>query len=169
MTVASWRDLIGNAFHDARFYVPASAKEIAHAERELGIEFPGELRQVLAETNGVSANHGAPLIWPVEEIIEQNRHFRSSRAFAELYAPFTDLLFFGGEGNGDLFAYRVAEERVADTSIHEWDHETDQRARFASDLRDYVVRIAASIEQPAPSRRSLFSAVVARLRRALGR
>lgn len=169
MTIASWRDLIRNAFHDATFYVPASAKEIAHAERELGVEFPGELRQLLAETNGVSANYSAPLVWPVDEIIEQNRHFRSSKAFAELYAPFTDLLFFGAEGNGDLFAYRVTEGRVADTAIHEWDHETDGRAVIASDLKDYVGRMAASVGQPAPSRGSLASAIVAWLRGVFGR
>lgn len=164
MASASWRDLIESRFHDAKFYVPASAKEIGHAERELGVEFPAELRQLLAETNGVSANHGAPLIWPVEEIIEQNRHFRSSKAFAGLYAPFTDLVFFGAEGNGDLFAYRAEEGRVADVSIYEWNHETDDRSRFASDLKDYVGRSAASVEQPARSRRSWLAAIVARLR-----
>ena len=41
MTIVSWRDLIGNAFRDAKFYVPASTREIGHAERELGVEFPG--------------------------------------------------------------------------------------------------------------------------------
>lgn len=164
MTGASWRELIGNAFHDAKFYIPASAREIAHAERELAIEFPDELRQLLRETNGVSANSSAPLIWPVEEIIAQNRHFRSSRAFARLYAPFTDLLFFGAEGNGDQFAYRVVDGRVGDTSIYEWDHETDGRARIASDLKEFFGRMAASIEQPAPSGRSWLSAIVARLK-----
>lgn len=169
MTIVSWRDLIGNAFRDAKFYVPASTREIGHAERELGVEFPGELRQLLGETNGVSANYSAPLVWPVDEIIAQNRHFRSSKAFAELYAPFTDLLFFGAEGNGDLFAYRVTDGRVADTSIYEWDHETDDRARFASDLKEYVGRTAASVEPPAPSRRSFASAIVAWLRGVFGR
>jgi hypothetical protein len=169
MAIASWRDLIRNAFHDAKFYIPASVKEIGHAERELGVDFPGELRQLLAETNGVSANYSAPLIWPVDEIIEQNRHFRSSRAFAGLYAPFTELLFFGAEGNGDLFAYRVAEGRVADTTIYEWNHETDDRVSFASDLKDYVGRMAASIEQPVPARRSLLSGIIARVKRILER
>lgn len=164
MTTATWRELIGNAFHDAKFYIPVSAREIGHAERELGVEFPSELRQLLAESNGVSAHYSAPLIWPVEEIIAQNRHFRSSSSFAELYAPFTDLLFFGAEGNGDQFAYRVTNQRVDDTSIYEWDHETDARDRFASDLKDYVLRIAASVERPTPPRGSWLRAIVARLK-----
>lgn len=163
MTIPSWRELIGRAFHDAKFYIPASAREIGHAERELGMAFPDELRQLLRETNGVSANYSAPLIWPVEEIIAQNRHFRSSPAFAKLYAPFTDLLFFGAEGNGDQFAYRAVEGQVGDTTIYEWDHETDARARFASDLKDYIDRLAAAIERPAPSR-SFLGVVVGRLR-----
>jgi len=169
MAITNWRHLIGSAFHDAQFYVPASAREIGHAERELGVEFPGELRQLLAASNGVSANYSAPLIWSVDEIIAQNRHFRSSRTFAGLYAPFNDLLFFGAEGNGDLFAYRIGDGRVADTSIYEWNHETDDRSRFGSDLEDYVKRMAASIERPAPTRRSWLGAMVASFRRFIHR
>jgi hypothetical protein len=145
-----WRELIGGSFTDAKFYIPASAREIGHAEQELGVEFPAELRQLLMETNGVSANYSAPLVWPVEEIIAQNKHFRASKDFAELYKPFTDLLFFGAEGNGDQFAYR-------DTTIYEWDHETDERTNFASDLGDYFRRMAASVEQPKPQRRSFLA------------
>ena len=117
----------------------------------------------------ISLKHWSEREHSVDEIIAQNRHFRSSKAFAELYAPFTDLLFFGAEGNGDLFAYRVTDGRVADTSIYEWDHETDDRARFASDLKEYVGRTAASVEPPAPSRRSFASAIVAWLRGVFGR
>jgi hypothetical protein len=164
MTTVTWRELIANAFHDAKFYIPVSAREIGHAERELDVEFPNDLRQLLAESNGVSANYSATLIWPLEEIIAQNRHFRSSSTFAGHYAPFTDLLFFGAEGNGDQFAYRVANRRVDDTSIYEWDHETDARDRFASDLKDYVLRMAASVERPTPPRGSFLRSIVARLK-----
>jgi hypothetical protein len=161
----SWRELIGSAFTDAKFYIPASDKEIGHAERELGVEFPDELRQLLRETNGAAAHYGAPLIWPVEEIIEQNRHFRTSTAFAQLYQPFTDQLFFGAEGNGDQFAYRIVEGRIGDTSIYEWDHETDGRTLFASGLKEYVSRIASSVEQAPPPPRSFLRALVAKLMR----
>jgi hypothetical protein len=162
---AMWRELIGSAFTDAKFYIPASDREIGHAEREVGIEFPAELRQLLMETNGASANYSAPLVWSVDEIIAQNRHVRSSADFAKLYQPFTDLFFFGAEGNGDQFAYRVVEGRVSETTIYEWDHETDVRDVFAVDLRDYVRRIAASVERPVPRRRSFFGALLDSLRR----
>lgn len=164
MPTATWREQIASAFRDAKFYIPASVREIAHAERELGIEFPAELRQLLLATNGVSANHGAPLVWPVDEIIAQNRHFRSSREFATLYAPFADLLFFGAEGNGDQFAYRIDDGRVGDHSIFEWDHETDARAIFSADLKGYFSRMAASVGQPAPPRRSLLRRIFDKLR-----
>jgi hypothetical protein len=159
----AWRELIGTAFSDAKFYIPASVKEIGHAEQELGVEFSRELRELLLETNGASANYGAPLVWPVDEIIEQNRHFRASRDFAKLYKPFSDLLFFGAEGNGDQFAYRILEGRISDPSIYEWDHETDGRTLFASGLEDYVTRIGASV-RPLP-RRSLLGAIADGFRR----
>ena len=89
-TPSTWRTLIASAFSDAKFYVPASAKEIEWAERDLGVAFPPELRQLLLETNGASAHYSAPLVWPVSEIVEQNKHFRTSTAFSKLYKPFTD-------------------------------------------------------------------------------
>jgi hypothetical protein len=164
-----WRTLIGSAFSDATFYVAASAKEIEWAERDLEVVFPAELRQLVLETNGASAHYSAPLVWPVSEILEQNKHFRQSAAFANLYKPFTDLLFFGAEGNGDQFAYRIVAGRIDDTSIYEWDHETDNRSRFASDLKDYIRRMAASVEPAGPPRRrSLFATIVAWMTRRAG-
>jgi hypothetical protein len=138
----SWRRLIGSAFRDAKFYAPASAQDIARAERNLGVAFPGELRELLLETNGVSAHFSAPFVWTVEEIVEQNKHFRANTSFRELYKPFDDLLFFGAEGNGDQFAYRIVNGRIPEPSIYEWDHETDVRAQFASNLSDYFKRSA---------------------------
>src|SRR5688572_22482805 len=140
--VENWRRLIGSAFVDAKFYAPASTQEIEHAERELGVEFPTELRELLLETTGESAHYSAAFVWPVEEIVEQSRQFRGNKSFEELYMPFNDLLFFGAEGNGDQFAYRILNGRIPDPSIYEWDHETDARTWFASNLRDYFKRSA---------------------------
>jgi hypothetical protein len=138
----NWRRLIGSSFKDAKFYAPASTQEIGHAERDLGVEFPPELRELLLETNGASAHYSSPFVWPVEEIVEQNKHFRANKSFKELYMPFNDLLFFGAEGNGDQFAYRILNGRISDPSIYEWDHETDARTLFASNLSDYFMRSA---------------------------
>lgn len=136
-----WRELISGLFTDAKFRPPVTASELEHAERELRIAFPDELRSLLLETNGVSAYYSSPLVWPVEEIATQNRLFRENPDFAELYMPFDCLLLFGAEGNSDHFGYRILDGRIRDTSfIYEWDHESDGRVWFATDLPDYFRR-----------------------------
>jgi hypothetical protein len=75
------------------------------------------------------------------ELIAQNRLFRENADFAELYMPFDSLLFFGAEGNGDQFGYRILGGQIRPTSfIYEWDHESDDRVWFATDLADYFRR-----------------------------
>jgi hypothetical protein len=136
-----WRDLISGLFADAKFRGPATPAEIARAETELQISFPEELRSLLLETNGVKAHYSSPLVWPVEEMITQNRMFRANADFAKLYMPFDPLLFFGDEGNGDQFAYRILGGQIREMSfIYEWDHESDDRVWFATDLPDYFRR-----------------------------
>ncbi|MEX2153303.1 MAG: SMI1/KNR4 family protein [Gemmatimonadaceae bacterium] len=136
-----WRELISRSFADAKFSAPATLSEVERAERALGVSFPPQLRLLLLETNGVAAHYSSPLVWPVEEIISQNQLFRTKPEFAELYMPFDCLLFFGAEGNGDQFAYRILNGRIPETSwIYEWDHEGDDRVWFARDLADYFGR-----------------------------
>ncbi len=136
-----WRSLISGLFADAKFFAPATTSELERAETELQISFPDELRSLLLETNGVAAHYSSPLVWPVEEIVTQNRLFRENADFVQLYMPFNSLLFFGGEGNGDQFAYRILGGRIRATSfIYEWDHESDGRVWFATDLPDYFRR-----------------------------
>ena len=77
----------------------------------------------------------------LEEIVTQNRFFRANPDFAELYMPFDSLLLFGAEGSSDHFGYRVLSGRIRDTSfIYEWNHESDDRVWFATDLPDYFRR-----------------------------
>ena len=136
-----WRELISGLFADAKFRAPATASELERAETELRISLPDELRSLLLETNGVAAYYSTPLVWPVEEIITQNRMFRENADFVELYMPFDSLLLFGAEGNSDHFGYRILGGQVRDTSfIYEWDHESDDRVWFATDLPDYFRR-----------------------------
>jgi hypothetical protein len=55
--------------------------------------------------------------------------------------PFDHLLFFGAEGNSDLFAYRILNGVIPPTSwIYERDHESDNREWFAHGLKDYLER-----------------------------
>ena len=142
-----WRELIGSLFADAKFREPAKADHIARVERELGVALPTELAGLLAETDGVSANYSAPLVWSVDEIVEQNRFFRSNADFADLSISFDDLLFFGADGGGDQFAYPILDGRIPETSgVYRWNHETDARDGFASDLKDYFRRSGPKAE-----------------------
>ena len=142
-----WRERIGALFGDARFSAPAKDDEIRRIERDLTLALPAELKALLQETNGVAANSGSPLVWPAGELVEQNRLFRTNPEFADLYLPFDSLLFFGADGNGDQFAYRILRDRVPETSgIYKWDHESDNRTWFASDLNDYFRRCRADAQ-----------------------
>jgi hypothetical protein len=52
--------------------------------------------------------------------------------------PFDCLFFFGGDGGGDQFAYRVLAGQIRDTSwIFRWEHESDNREWFASSLEQF--------------------------------
>jgi hypothetical protein len=140
-----WRERILRAFADAKFTQPATSDQIAEAERQLEVRLPDELKGLLRESNGVSANYSSPFLWSVDEIVEQNRMFRANTDFAELYMPFDCLLFFGADGGGDQFAYRILAGTIPDTSwIYRWCHENDSRHWFASNLHDYFVRLATT-------------------------
>ncbi|MFF5228670.1 SMI1/KNR4 family protein [Dactylosporangium sp. NPDC000521] len=97
-------------------------------EQGLGRPVPADLRDLLAETDGLRGEWGLDVIWPAARILAGNQQFRTFEDFAELYAPFDGLLFFGDNGGGDQFAY------LADApteGIFVWEHETDTRRRVA--------------------------------------
>jgi SMI1-KNR4 cell-wall len=142
-----WRERISALFDDARLAPPATEQQIRQIERELNVVLPPELKALLLESDGIAAYYGSPLVWPAAEIIEQNRLFRTNPDFVQLYMPFDGLLFFGAEGNGDQFAYRILGGQIRETSwIYEWDHESDNRTWFASDLNEYFRRCRSSDE-----------------------
>ena len=54
--------------------------------------------------------------------------------------PFDCLLFFGVEGNGDLYAFRVLRGEVQSYAVFRWDHESDSRTAVAGGLSSFVDR-----------------------------
>lgn len=138
-----WKDLIGELYADAEFAAPAVDDDIDEIEGRLGQQVPMELRDLLRQTNGVQAEWGSGLVWPVEEIVEQNTEFRSNTEFAELYGSFDQLVFFGDNGGGDQFAY-IGESSGQTSGVYVWDHETDERTWVASSLTGYLQRRAAA-------------------------
>ncbi|WP_084465297.1 SMI1/KNR4 family protein [Nocardia salmonicida] len=92
-------------------------------EGQFGQPVPNELRDLLRHTNGVQAEWGSGLVWPVQEIIDQKIEFRRDAEFAELYMSFEQLMFFGDNGGGDQFCY-VRLPSGHNTGVYVWDHES---------------------------------------------
>lgn len=138
-----WRELIERLYDDAEFAAPATDAAIDHIERRLGQRVPDELREVLRETDGVLGDYGSGLVWPVQEIIDQNTEFRQNAALAALYKPFDQFMFVGDNGGGDQFAY-VLPAGECPGGVFVWDHETDERIRVADSLKDYLESRASS-------------------------
>lgn len=131
-----WVEMIRELSARSEFSAPASPTDLDDAGRLLDWEIPGELRSLLLESNGVTGRTGERIVWSIDLIVSENLEFRSFPTFAELYAPFDGLLFFGDNGGGDQFAYPIQEE-----GIFVWEHELDERFRVAGDLEDYVRRV----------------------------
>lgn len=132
-----WRDFLRELSPEVTLAEPASAEAIARAEEALGVAFPPALRELLLETDGVAAEYGTDVLWPVERIVEDNLMFRSTPDFAELYMPFDALLFFGDAGDGDQFAFPVLAGEVRRPDVFVWDHENDSRSWAAGSLRAF--------------------------------
>ncbi|MGP4028937.1 SMI1/KNR4 family protein [Actinomadura sp. 3N407] len=135
-----WKEAASRAYADVGFKASTGAAALAMAERRLGRSLPSALTGLLQETDGIVGHYGVDTVWPLEQIVEQNLHFRSDDSFADLYMPFDPLLFFGDNGGGDQFAFVQTPPRP---DIFVWDHETDSRRWVAGDLRDYLGRSLA--------------------------
>jgi hypothetical protein len=134
----NWKEHIAAICAQASFSEPAGEQTLSAAETQLGMRLPEELRELLAESNGVRGEYELALIWPIERIVADNRLFREDESFKTLYMPFDGLLFFADAGNGDQFAFAVAGGQVRRPDIFVWNHEEDSRTWLAKDLCDYL-------------------------------
>jgi SMI1-KNR4 cell-wall len=135
-----WQGLINGLRTGCQFADPANPDSIRQAEGRLSIKFPQDLFELLSETNGVISPSGTSLIWPVDRITLDNIELRTFPDFPQLYMPFDHLLFFGDDGSGDLYAFRILAGIIRYSDIYEWIHENDSRQWFAGGLRDYLAR-----------------------------
>jgi hypothetical protein len=135
-----WKELIEDLKAGCRFVAPTDSGTIRQAEKRLLIKFPDDLCDLLLETNGIWEPSGAGLVWPIERIVADNIQFRSLPDFRELYMPFDHLLFFGDEGGGDQYAFRILAGAIRYNDVYEWIHENDTRQWFAGAMRDYLAR-----------------------------
>jgi len=122
------------------FQPAADAAELDAINTALHISLPPRLRALLTETNGISAHFGAPVLFSASAIVSENLKMRSDK-LCDLYMPFDSLLFFGGNGGGDLFGFRILPTKVDTLHIYRWDHETDGRECFCYSLQQYFERV----------------------------
>lgn len=137
----SWKSLVTLAASDAGFAAPAAETEIAAVERTLGLRLPPGLREFLQESDGVTADYGSGVVWPVADIQRRNQEFRGATSLRELYMPFDHLLFFGDDGGGNQFAFAIqADGHIHKSDVYQWEHETDARSWFAGNLESFLAR-----------------------------
>ena len=133
-----WRERVKKLAADCKFARPASSKQIAAAEEQLGVRFPRDLRSLMRESNGVTGSYGLGLVWPLWRIVEDNLRFRSNEDFRRLFMPFDPLLFFADAGNGDQFAFAIQAGVIRRSCVYSWNHEDDSRTWQAPSLATYM-------------------------------
>ena len=115
---------------------PATPAQVSKVEKTLDCKLPDDLKDLLLEMNGDNW-----FIFSTEKIIETNQSIRS----LECYMPLDCILFFAGNGCGDYYGYPITrEDGVRSDSIFFWDHEYDNRAWKASDLKVAIQRYYAA-------------------------
>lgn len=141
-----WRELINELMLQAadptkiRYVAGAKEEQLAALNTVLDTALPEDLAMLLRESNGILDEYGLHIIWSTEEIERYNHEMRFSEIYAEIYMPFTDMLFFADAGNGDRFAFPILQGKVKTSSIFAWDHEDDSRTVVAFSLQSYLER-----------------------------
>jgi hypothetical protein len=144
-----WRELIrechtglepiGDLDPGPEFSPGATPDELADAERQLGTPLPGDLRGLLAETDGVLVVYGQHLIWSIAEIVRRNLEMRTAPLYQEECMPFGHLLFFGDAGvDGILFAFGIIQGAVKRQDVYAWYPIGDGREWKSPSLRTYI-------------------------------
>ena len=132
-----WKSFVEKLAPDAEFQPPYSGR-FQEAERKLGAPLPGELKNLLRESDGVRGEWGLGLIWKLELIVEVNVEMRTHPDYKRWHMPFEPLLFFADAGNGDQFAFTMVADMERDSRIFAWNHEDDSRVRVAPSLEMYL-------------------------------
>lgn len=121
---------------------PAAPAVLAAIESALGVELPADLRALYGEMNGVYETAWYwNIVMPAAEIVRENTELRGLNEGEDppLYATnFTDYLFFGGRGNGDLFGFPIEDGIVRPDLVVDRDHELDEITPIATSLSDFL-------------------------------
>ncbi|MEV4640672.1 SMI1/KNR4 family protein [Actinoplanes sp. NPDC049548] len=128
MLAVPWRDVVLAVLPSAGLAAGASPAAIAAAQERLGQVLPEDLGELLAETDGVRDEDGVDVVWPVHRIVRDDLESGG-------------LLFFGGNGEGDRFAFDPGDPA---RGVVVRDHKTGELRTVADGLADYLIRILAA-------------------------
>ncbi|WP_404519925.1 SMI1/KNR4 family protein [Bacillus sp. RC251] len=132
-----WKNTIHSISPNLSLKKTATKDELAEVHKNLQVELPNDLNQLLQETNGVEGEYG-DFIWSTSKIKTENMNMRNIVDFKDLYMPFDCLLFFADGGNGDLFGYSILNGIVQRDDIYVWNHENDSRTWVAPSLETFM-------------------------------
>jgi len=132
-----WKSYISSISDEYFYKDPANDVELALIKENLNVELPEELLQLFQESNGVFDECQCPLIWSINQIVEDNLHYRSEE-YRDRYMPFDHLLFFSDAGNGDVFGYAIINGVIQTSRIYVWNHEDDSRSCVAPSLKYFI-------------------------------
>jgi len=132
------RNRIAELNRKIMFSSPASEDLLTAAERDLGVQLPAELREILTESDGVVGEYGLGLVWSLDRIVRDNLAFRANAEFGELLMSFEQLLFFADAGNGDQFFHAIIAGKIQKPDVFVWNHEDDSRTWVAPDVFTYL-------------------------------
>jgi hypothetical protein len=134
----------GSTKNSPVFHPPASRQDIDVCQRNLGAIFPGELKQLLLQTNGVSEQlttqegeiNSGFFLFSAKHILETNIFQRTHTG--DYTMPLDCILFFAEDGIGDYFGFAVIKGKVPHSRIYFWDHEDDSRRSIAPSLHYFI-------------------------------
>jgi hypothetical protein len=137
----NWRSFVQNLSPGCTLFPPAAPEQITHLETVLGTTLPGKLKELLLQTNGIWGETGEHLIWSVQEMEKNNLFFWNDSSFLKDHMPFNCLLFFGDDGGGDQYAYRILAGAIPDFDVFGWNHENDSRTWVVPSLENYLAGV----------------------------
>ena len=127
--------------HGPVFHRPAPSRALKTAEATIGMPIPDDLKSFYRFSNGLSY-YGRDLVYRLDQLVDINLLSRK----IDINMPVDHLLFFGGTGDGDEYAFGRRVDGNYHRHVFVWRHETDERAQYAGNLQDYLLTWAVDFK-----------------------
>jgi len=132
MTGVEWVSMLSPERY--RHGLPATAAELAAAEKALDATFPSDLRELYVVTDGVFDLPGEWfVIWPLADVVDRNQ----ADWLTYPHSPTrSDLVAFGDDGTGDPFCIA----RNGGCAVCYWSPIDDTATWLANTITDFWTR-----------------------------